>query len=309
MTHPNAPAEPSSKLLKLEDVTRVAVVGVGQMGRGIAQVCARAGYEVSLCDVDRASALDARQRLASQLARLVGKSKLTGEEATAIERRLLPCELEEGVGPAQLAIEAVSEDPRVKLALFEELDRLAPRGALLCSNTSSISITRIAASTRRPELVEGVHFMNPVPTMQLVELIRGRVTADTTHELLCAFARKLGKTVVTSQDHPGFIVNRILIPMLNEACFAAGESVASVEDIDLAIRLGLNHPMGPFRLADLIGLDTVLSIAEVLHRDLGDDKYRPAVLLRNLVAAGHLGVKSGRGFYVYEGDTPPRPAF
>lgn len=309
MTHPNAPAEPSSKLLKLDDVTRVAVVGVGQMGRGIALVCARAGYEVSLCDVDRASALDARQRIASQLARLVGKNKLTGEEATGIERRLLPCELEAGVGPAQLVIEAVSEEPRVKLALFEELDRLAPPGALLCSNTSSISITRIAASTRRPELVEGVHFMNPVPTMQLVELIRGWVTADTTHELLCAFARKIGKTVVTSQDHPGFIVNRILIPMLNEACFAAAESVASVEDIDLAIRLGLNHPMGPFRLADLIGLDTVLSIAEVLHRDLGDDKYRPAVLLRNLVAAGHLGVKSGRGFYVYEGDTPPRPAF
>lgn len=294
--------------MRVEDIQRVAVVGAGQMGQGIAQVCVQSGYQVALCDVDLQRANTARETIGVQLDKLVAKGKLPPAARDAAAERLSAATIEADVPGADVVIEAATENVELKEALFTKLDQLAPPGALLCTNTSSISITRLAAATRRPQQVEGVHFMNPVPVMQLVELIRGLVTSAATHDTLVAFAQKLGKTVVTSSDRPGFIVNRVLIPMLNEACFALSEGVASVEDMDRAITLGLNHPMGPFRLADWIGLDTVLSIAEVLHHDIGDPKYRPAVLLRNLVAAGHLGVKSGRGFYRYEGTRPVGPA-
>ncbi len=296
-------------MMKLEEIRTVAVVGAGQMGRGIAQVCAQHGFDVALCDVDASVAETGKASIGKQLQKLVDKGKLADDQAQATLARIEAIELQLGVGRAQLVIEAATENFELKRQLFQRLDQLAPEGALLCSNTSSISITQLAAATSRPELVAGVHFMNPVPVMQLVELIRGLVTSDETHALLVAFGDKLEKTVVTSADRPGFIVNRVLIPMLNEACFALSEGVASIADMDQAITLGLNHPMGPFRLADWIGLDTVLAIAEVLHRDIGDPKYRPAVLLRNLVAAGHLGVKSGRGFYLYDGNRPVQPAF
>lgn len=292
--------------MQLNQIQRVVVMGAGQMGRGIAQVCAQSGHQVALCDVDIERARVAYEAIAAQLTKLVDRGKLAASERDATLANLTASTIEADVPRAELVIEAATENLELKAALFTKLDQLAPPDALLCSNTSSISITRLAAATQRPEQVEGVHFMNPVPVMQLVELIRGLVTSDATHDVLVAFAQKLGKTVVTSSDRPGFIVNRVLIPMLNEACFALSEGVASVEDIDRAITLGLNHPMGPFRLADWIGLDTVLSIAEVLHHDIGDSKYRPAVLLRNLVAAGHLGVKSGRGFYHYDGTRPVR---
>ncbi len=295
--------------MELDDLERVAVIGAGQMGRGIAQVCAQTGYRVAVCDVDESVAAAGTATIGKQLEKLVAKGKLSRAEAETISEKLSAKQVDAGVEDAQLVIEAATENVQLKLRLFEQLDKGAPAGALLCSNTSSISITRLAAATARPELVAGVHFMNPVPVMKLVEVIRGQVTSDETHALVVAFGRKLGKKVVTSLDRPGFIVNRVLIPMLNEACFALSEGVASISDMDEAITLGLNHPMGPFRLADWIGLDTVLAIAEVLHRDFGDAKYRPPVLLRNLVAAGHVGVKSGRGFYVYEGTHAVHPAF
>jgi 3-hydroxybutyryl-CoA dehydrogenase len=295
--------------MESKNVQRIAVIGAGQMGRGIAQTCAQNGHEVLLCDLDIARASAGKSEIEQQLQRLLGKAKITAEQSAATLARLVPSEVEPGASTAHLVIEAASEDPDLKLRLFEKLDAVAPSQTILCSNTSSISITRLAGATNRPERVVGMHFMNPVPVMKLVELIRGQATSDETHGLVSEFAEGLGKTVVTSADRPGFIVNRVLIPMLNEACFALSEGVASIEDTDLAITLGLNHPMGPFRLADWIGLDTVLAIASVLHDDFGDSKYRPCVLLRNLVAAGHLGVKSGRGFYIYEGSGPVRSAF
>jgi 3-hydroxybutyryl-CoA dehydrogenase len=204
-----------------------------------------------------------------------------------------------GLADVDLAVEAATESFDVKLEIFRAADRALPAGAILASNTSSISITKLAAATSRPERVIGMHFMNPVPVMKLVEIVRGLQTSDETHAVVRDLALTLGKTVITSRDAPGFLVNRILIPLLNEACFALEQGVGSAEDIDTGAKLGLNHPMGPLELADLIGLDTVLAIAEVLHRDLGDDKYRPATVLRNMVAAGWLGRKSGRGFYDY----------
>jgi 3-hydroxybutyryl-CoA dehydrogenase len=199
-----------------------------------------------------------------------------------------------------IAVEAVTENVELKLELFRKADAALAKDAILASNTSSISITRIAAATSRPERVIGMHFMNPVPLMKLVEIVRGVQTSVETYEITRELSVRLGKTVITSEDRPGFLVNRMLIPFLNEACFTLQEGVGSPEDIDAGARLGLNHPMGPLELADLIGLDTVLAIAEVLHRDLGEDKYRPAALLRNLVSAGWLGKKSGRGFYLYD---------
>jgi 3-hydroxybutyryl-CoA dehydrogenase len=281
---------------------RVTVVGAGQMGQGIAQVCAVTGHAVSLVDANVESAARGKVAITERLERLVSRSRLTAENCQTALSSLQTLPLEEAAASADLIVEAITEDPSVKFALFSELDRLAPEHALLCSNTSSLSITKIAAVTRRPEQVVGVHFMNPVPLMPLVELVRGVQTSAATLEAAEAFARGLGKTTVVSKDLPGFIVNRLLIPLLNEACFALQEGVASVEAIDQAIHLGLNHPMGPLRLADLIGLDTVLAIAEVLHRELGEDKYRPAPLLRNLVAARHLGNKTRLGFYDYRND-------
>lgn len=268
------------------------------MGSGIAQVCAAQGLEVILSDVSREHAERAVERMRAGLDRLVARGKLGRQELDDTLARIAVAD--ESPRDVQLVIEAASEDRTLKLALFRRLDELTQPGAILCSNTSSISISAIAAVTRRPAQVAGMHFMNPVPRMKLVEVVRGVQTSPETQACVVRFAQLLGKTTVLSLDRPGFIVNRVLIPMLNEACFALQESVASIEDIDSGAEQGLNHPMGPLKLADLIGLDTVLAIAEVLRADFGDDKYRPPALLRNLVAAGWLGRKTGRGFYVYD---------
>lgn len=281
------------------EVSRVVVMGAGQMGTGIAQVCAGAGLEVSLVDVSAERAAEGKTRIERQLKRLAEKGKTTFEANLALLGRITPA----GAGAfaaADLAIEAATEERGVKARLLREASDALPERALLLSNTSSISITWLAAQTSRPERVAGMHFMNPVPLMQLVEVVRGVQTSEETLERVVALATRLGKSVITSQDRPGFIVNRMLIPFLNEACFALEEGLGTAPDIDAGARLGLNHPLGPLELADLIGLDTVLFIAEILHRDLGDDKYRPASALRNLVAAGWLGKKAGRGFYRYD---------
>lgn len=283
---------------------RVGVVGAGQMGGGIAQVSAAAGYQVTLVDASLERAERGREQILGRLQRLVERNKLTEAERSQCEQRLSCATLERAAPTVDIWIEAATEEMQLKQRLFEQLDRLSPAPALLFSNTSSISITQLAACTGRPERVAGLHFMNPVPVMRLVELVVGLQTSEPTRERGRELAQALGKTVVVSRDKPGFIVNRILIPMLNEACFALDEGVATVEAIDQAIVLGLNHPMGPLRLADLIGLDTVLAIAQVLHRDFGDSKYRPNALLSRMVAAGHHGVKTGRGFYIYENGKP-----
>ncbi len=282
-------------------VQRVLVVGAGQMGAGIAQAAAQAGLDVVLADSTPELARRGLERLGAALGKLVEKGKLAGPEREAGLARIRPAgALGDGAG-ADLAIEAIVEEEGAKRALLAELDRLLRPEALLASNTSSISITALASATRRPAQVVGMHFFNPVPVMQLLEIVRGLQTSDATYQAALALGERLGKTVVTARDSPGFIVNRILVPLLNEACFALDEGLATAEDIDTAVRLGLNHPMGPLTLADFIGLDTLLSIAEVLHRELGDDKYRPAPLLRRYVAAGWTGRKSGRGFFRYEG--------
>jgi len=281
-------------------IETMAVVGAGQMGSGIAQVAAQAGLSVILADASPDLAKRAHDRLGATLARLVEKGKLAGGERDAVLARIRPAGSLDDCAPADLAIEAIVEQQGPKLELFRRLDALLSPGALLASNTSSISITALAAATRRPDRFCGMHFMNPPPVMQLIEIIRGLQTSDATYQAVAGLAKRFGKTVVTSKDSPGFIVNRILIPLLNEACFALQEGLASPEDIDTAVRLGLNHPMGPLTLADFVGLDTCLAIAEVLHRELGEDKYRPAPLLRSYVAAGWYGKKAGRGFYRYD---------
>ena len=282
-------------------IERMAVVGAGQMGSGIAQVAAQTGLEVVLAVATPDLARRAKEKLAATLAKLVEKGKLQAADRERTLGRIRAAERLEDCAGADLAIEAIVENEGVKKELFERLDALLGPGALLASNTSSISITALAAATRRPERFVGMHFMNPPPVMQLVEIIRGLQTSDETYQAVVALAKRFGKTTVTSKDSPGFIVNRILIPLLNEACFALQEGLASPEDIDTGVKLGLNHPMGPLTLADFIGLDTCLYIAEVLHRELGDDKYRPAPLLGTYVAAGWHGRKAGRGFYRYEG--------
>jgi 3-hydroxybutyryl-CoA dehydrogenase len=282
-------------------IERMAVIGAGQMGSGIAQVAAQAGIDVVLADASPELAKRAVDKLGATLAKLVEKGKFTASERDAVLGRIRAARALEDCAGADLAIEAILENQGVKSEVFRKLDALLRPEALLASNTSSISITALAAGTKRPDRFIGMHFMNPPPVMQLIEIIRGLQTSDATYEAVIALAKRFGKTTVTSKDSPGFIVNRILIPLLNEACFALQEGLASPEDIDTGVKLGLNHPMGPLTLADFIGLDTLLYIAEVLHRELGEDKYRPAPILRQYVAAGWNGRKSGRGFYRYEG--------
>ncbi len=281
-------------------IETMAVVGAGQMGSGIAQVAAQAGLQVVLADAAPDLARKAHDKLAAALAKLVEKGKLAAPAREAILGRIRPAASLDDCAPADLAIEAIVENQQVKVELFRKLDAMLRPDAILASNTSSISITALAAATRRPGQFVGMHFMNPPPVMALVEIIRGLQTSDATYQAVLALAQRFGKTTVTSKDVPGFIVNRVLIPLINEACFALQEGLASPEDIDTGVKLGLNHPMGPLTLADFIGLDTCLYIAEVLHRELGDDKYRPAAILRSHVAAGWLGRKAGRGFYRYD---------
>lgn len=280
-------------------IETIGVLGSGQMGGGIAQVAAARGLRVLLADVDRAAAEAGKAKIAKSLGRLVEKNKLTAEERDATLSRIEPVDSVAAFSVADLAVEAATENIELKKKLLVALDGACKPGAILATNTSSISITLLAAQTKRPESVVGMHFMNPVPVMELVEVIRGLATSDATYEATLALATRMGKLTVTSKDAPGFIVNRILIPLLNEACFALQEGLGTAADIDLGIKKGLNHPMGPLELADLIGLDTVLAIADVLHQQLGDDKYRAANNLRMHVAAGWLGRKVGRGFYEY----------
>jgi 3-hydroxybutyryl-CoA dehydrogenase len=281
-------------------VKRAAVVGAGTMGNGIAHVFAQHGWQVALIDT-APNALDkARATIQTNLERQVKKGTLQADAPAQVLGRISTGSALEPAAKADLVIEAASESPAVKFSLFEQLDRVSAPGAILASNTSSISITEIAGRTRRPEQVVGMHFMNPVPVMQLVEVIRGHATSDATTRTVMETAQSLGKTPVEVNDYPGFVSNRILMPMINEAIFCVMENVASAESIDTVMKLGMAHPMGPLALADFIGLDVCLAILEVLHRGLGDDKYRPCPLLRRMVAAGHLGRKSGKGFYDYK---------
>ena len=280
-------------------ITKLGVVGAGQMGGGIAQVAAAAGIEVVLQDVTRERAETGRANIGKQLEKLVAKGKLQAPESQQILGRIRATDRVEEFSACQMAIEAATENVELKLEIFRKLDAVLPAGSVLASNTSSISITRMAAATKRPDKFIGMHFMNPVPVMKLVEVIRGLATDDATYEATLELAKKLGKEVVTSKDAPGFIVNRILMPLINEAAFVLQEGLATPKDIDTAMVLGTNQPMGPLALADFIGLDTCLAILEVLHREIGDPKFRPCPLLRKHVEAGWLGKKTGRGFYPY----------
>lgn len=280
-------------------IESLIVVGAGQMGSGIAQVAAQSGLDVTLVDLKQELLDKARERIKTSLDKLATKGKLTAADAEAALGRIKLATSAEGLS-ADFAVEAVTENESLKREIFKSLDKAVKPGGVIASNTSSISITRLATATSRPESVIGMHFMNPVPLMALVEVIRGLQTSDDAYQKTLELAKRMGKTTVTARDMPGFIVNRILIPMINEACYALMEGLGTAEDIDTAMKLGTNQPMGPLTLADFIGLDTCLYIAEVLHEGLGDAKYRPCPLLRQYVDAGWLGRKTGRGFYTYD---------
>jgi 3-hydroxybutyryl-CoA dehydrogenase len=284
----------------VSEINVFGVIGAGQMGQGIAQVAAQAGMKVFLLDAKLELAEKGKASIAKQLGKQVEKGKLAKDEADAIVARLHAVADYATLIEADIVVEAATENVDLKKKIFAAADAAMKPGAILASNTSSISLTKLAAVTKRPEFVIGMHFMNPVPVMKLVEIIRALQTSDATFNATRALSERMGKTVVVSKDMPGFIVNRMLIPFLNEACFVLQEGIGSVEDIDNGAKLGLNHPLGPLALADLIGLDTCLFIAEVLHRELGDDKYRAAPILKQYVDAGWLGRKTGRGFYTYE---------
>jgi 3-hydroxybutyryl-CoA dehydrogenase len=282
------------------NIQTIMVIGAGQMGSGIAQVCAQAGYKVILNDLKQEFVERGLGVITKNLARNVEKQKITAEKRDEILANITPSTSLQDAEAADLVIEAAVENMEVKTKIFAELDAIAPAHAILASNTSSLPITEIAAATKRPEKVIGMHFMNPVPVMKLVEIIRGLATADEVYQTIEDVTKTLEKVPVEVNDFPGFISNRILLPMLNEAIYCLYEGVATKEAIDEVMKLGMNHPMGPLTLADFIGLDTCLYIMETLHEGLGDDKYRPCPLLRKYVKAGWLGRKSGRGFYVYE---------
>jgi 3-hydroxybutyryl-CoA dehydrogenase len=278
---------------------KIAVVGSGQMGNGIAHVFAVAGFEVTMIDVSRGALDRARATIEKNLGRQVEKKIIDASARDAALARISTNESLASAADAALVIEAATERAELKFTLFADLDRIAQPGAILASNTSSISITELGARTKRPAQVIGMHFMNPVPVMQLVEVIRGLATSNETAARVLELSRSLGKTPVEVNDYPGFVSNRVLMPMINEAIYCLMEGVGSAESIDTVMKLGMNHPMGPLALADLIGLDTCVAILEVLQDGLGDPKYRPCPLLRKYVAAGWLGKKSGRGFYEY----------
>ncbi len=286
------------------DIRKVGVIGAGQMGNGIAHVCALAGFPVLLNDVSLDRVKSGLATVNGNMARQVSKKLISEEERQKALDRITPAEALEAMADCDLVIETAAEKEDVKTRIFSQLCPLLKPEAIIGTNTSSISITRLASSTDRPERFIGIHFMNPVPLMELVELIRGIATADTTFETTKTFVAKLGKTIAVAEDFPAFIVNRILLPMINEAIYTLYEGVGNVEAIDTAMRLGANHPMGPLQLADFIGLDTCLSVMQVLHEGLADSKYRPCPLLVKYVEAGWLGRKAQRGFYDYRGEKP-----